>query len=185
MRLSKIIWILLIITALISCNSRNGNNSNLDKGDSAIGKVVSIIDGDTYDLLIDGKEKVRIRMEGIDAPEKGMPFYKVSKKYLSALCFKKDVKIEITGKDRYKRLLAYTYMEDGTELSHEMIRAGLAWHYKQYNSNRELSELENEAKAMKRGLWIEDNPMAPWANRKLHREGISTKDSFNIKMGQE
>ena len=71
-------------------------------------------------------------------------------------------------------------MEDGTELSHEMIKAGLAWHYKKYNSDTVLSDLEIEAKELKKGLWVNENPMAPWTNRSLHRQGISTKDSFDI-----
>ncbi len=183
MNLAKATSVLLIIATLFSCNARHGDKLCLEQGTTATGKVVAIIDGDTYDLLI-GKKKVRIRMEGIDAPEKGMPFYKVSKKHLSDLCFEKEIKIEITGKDRYKRLLAYSYLSDGTELSHEMIRAGMAWHFKQYNTNRELSELEKEAKAGRRGLWVDDNPMAPWTNRSLHRQGISTKDSFDLKANQ-
>jgi|WetSurMetagenome_2_1015567.scaffolds.fasta_scaffold00376_12 micrococcal nuclease len=149
------------------------------------GKVISIIDGDTYDLLTKDKETIRIRMEGIDAPEKGMPFYQVSKNYLGKLCFQKNVKIEVTSKDANGRYLAFTYLYDGTELSHEMIKSGLAWHFKKYNSDSILSNLEVEARNLKIGLWIDKDPMPPWENRSLHYKGISTKDSFNIKVGQE
>jgi micrococcal nuclease len=148
------------------------------------GKVISIIDGDTYDLLTKDKETIRIRMEGIDAPEKGMPFYRVSKKYLSKLCFKKNVKIEITGKDASGRYLAFTYLDDGTELSHEMIKSGLAWHFKKYNSDPILSNLEVEARKLNLGIWTNENPMPPWENRQLHYNGVSTKDKFDIKEGQ-
>jgi endonuclease YncB( thermonuclease family) len=168
-------FFLFAILLLSGCNNKIDKNRNLVEG-----KVISIIDGDTYDVLSVGNERIRIRMEGIDAPEKGMPFYKVSKSYLSKLCFGKIIKVVITGKDNHKRFLGYTYLKDGTELSHEMISAGLAWHFKKYNSDTALSKLEIEARTLKKGLWINDNPMAPWTNRRLHKQGISTKDSFII-----
>jgi len=184
MKKLSIIWFLLLFIPIISCTSKSGNNLSLKKGSIVSGKVIAIIDGDTYDVLLQGKKIVRVRMEGIDAPEKGMPFYQKSKKYLSYLCFGKQIKIKITGVDNHERFLAYSYLEDGKELSHEMIKAGLAWHYKKYNSDSELSELELEAKTKKTGLWVDENPMPPWKNRELHRNRISTRDSFNITSAQ-
>ena len=175
----------MILLLSISCNSRSGDKSVTEIEEEISGKIIKIIDGDTYDILLNGNETARVRMEGIDAPERGMPFYRVSKNYLAELCFKKYVTLQITGKDRYKRLLALSFLEDGTELSHLMIEAGLAWHFKKYNSDDELANLEIEARKSKRGLWIDKNPMPPWENRKLHRSGISTKDSFDIKVGQD
>jgi len=175
----------LILICSISCTSKSGDHSTLKKDSKYFGKVISIIDGDTYDVLIQGNKTIRVRMEGIDAPEKGMPFYRVSKKYLSDLCFNKTVTLLVTGADRYDRIIAYTFLSNGTELGHEMIKAGLAWHFKKYNSEPDLSELEIEAIRLRKGLWVDENPMAPWENRKLHRNGISTKDSFNIKVTQE
>jgi len=182
MRRPTLIYLFLLLISIISCTSKtdNSNDPSLKKGSTVSGKVISIIDGDTYDLLIQGNKTIRVRMEGIDAPEKGMPFYRKSKKHLSDLCFGKQVKIKITGVDHHERYLAYTYLEDGKELSREMIKAGFAWHFKKYNSESELSELELGAKTLKKGLWIDENPMSPWDNRKLHRDGISTKDSFYI-----
>lgn len=171
-------FLIATISILYSC----GNSTSDPKvGESISGKVISIIDGDTYDILVTGNKTIRIRMEGIDAPEKGMPFYKVSKKFLSELCYNKNVIINITGKDDYNRFLARTYLNKYTELSQEMIEAGLAWHFKKYNSDTILSRLEVEARNLRKGLWIDKRPMAPWTNRSLHWQGISTKDSFNIK----
>lgn len=180
MRNLSIIWFVLISISIIACTSKSGKIPSLEKGSTVSGKVISIIDGDTYDALLPSNKTIRVRMEGIDAPEKGMPFYQKSKKYLSSLCFNKQVKIKITGTDNYDRFLAYAYLEDSKELSQEMIKAGYAWHFKKYNSDTVLSNLEIEAKNLKKGLWSEENPMAPWTNRSLHRQGISTKDSFNI-----
>ncbi len=124
-------------------------------------------------------------MEGIDAPEKGMPYYRVAKKYLGELCYGKHVRLEPTGKDIHGRTLAFSYLDDGSELSHEMIKAGLAWHFKKYSSDSGLANLEIEARNSRVGLWADENPMPPWENRSLHRNGVSTKDSFDIKEGQQ
>lgn len=148
------------------------------------GKVIGILDGDTYDLLTPDKKTIRVRMAAIDAPERGMPFYNVSKQQLAKLCFGKMVTLKEDARDRYDRIVAFTYLADSTEVSAEMLKAGMAWHFKKYNSDPELAKLEVEARKAKRGLWIDKHPMEPWRNRKLHRSGISTKDSFDIKPGQ-
>lgn len=180
----KIIFFSLLLIFTVACKSKRDSNKPLTIGDKVSGKVISIIDGDTYDILIMEKMTIRIRMEGIDAPERGMPFYRVSKNYLSELCFGKNVKVKITGKDGNTRFIGYSYLDNGSELAHEMVKAGLAWHFKKYNSDSTLSRLENEARYLRKGIWTQDNPMPPWINRSLHRQGISTRDSFNISDSQ-
>ena len=175
---SKKHGILFLLLFFISCN--NISDDKIESGSNQ-GKVISILDGDTYDILVEGNKTIRVRMEGIDAPEKGMPFYRVSKSYLGEMCFNKNVRLEVTGKDLHGRTLAFSYLDDGRELSHEMIKAGLAWHFKKYSTDTVLSNLEIMARNSKLGLWVDKNPMPPWENRRLHRDGISTKDSFNIK----
>lgn len=172
------ILILAVFLILNTFCTSQGRKALPKDGETVSGKVVAVLDGDTYDVMIWGNEKIRVRMEGIDAPERGMPFYQVSKKYLNDLCYGKQVTLDVTGTDQYGRTLGFTYLEDGRELGREMVKAGLAWHYKYYNSDTILSNLENEAKRLKKGLWIDKNPMPPWENRRLHRKGISTKDSF-------
>lgn len=140
-------------------------------------KVIAIIDGDTYDIL-DEKKIIRIRMDGIDAPERGMPYNKVSKKYLSDLIFGKIIQVKMGELDKYDRTIAQTYLLDGTDVSLEMIRAGLAWHFKKYSSNEEYAKVEVEARGNKLGLWQENNPIPPWDVRMLHRNGVSTKELF-------
>lgn len=163
-------YFLVIILSCTSCNQDEGNS----------GKVIAVLDGDTYDVLMKENKTVRVRMEGIDAPEKGMPFYRVSKNYLAELCFGKNISLVENGMDKHGRTLAFSYLDDGRELSHEMIKAGLAWHFKQYSSDSILAGLEVAARNSRAGLWADNNPMAPWENRRLHRAGISTKDSFEI-----
>jgi micrococcal nuclease len=142
-------------------------------------KVIGIVDGDTYDVL-KNNETIRIRVNAIDAPEKGMPFYRVSKEYLSSLCFGKFVKLDIVKKDQHDRFVARAILPDGIDIPTEMIKAGMAWHFKEFSSDETLSELENTARQNKIGLWKDGHPIEPWKIRKLHREGISTKDSFDL-----
>ena len=149
-------------------------------GEPVSGKVVRVLDGDTYDLLLENKKTVRVRMEGIDAPEIGMPYSRKATQYLGELCKGQTITIDTLNKDQYGRVLSYSYLEDGRELSREMIRAGYAWHYKQYNSDRELAALEKEAQKAKRGLWQDKNPIAPWEVRRLRRSGVSTREMFEI-----
>lgn len=166
--------LLFLLSVTVHFNSKAQANNQL------VGLVVGVMDGDTYDLLTENKRKIRIRMHGIDAPEKGMPFNKVSKKFLSDLIFNKKVSIIITDEDKHGRVVAKTFTPDGKECGEELLKAGLAWHYKKYNSEKKLAELEIEARRKKIGIWSEPNPIAPWEIRKLHRKGISTKSKFNL-----
>ena len=178
-RLFIISSILIFSTVInISCQNRQRRNLVPKNENYITGKIIHIIDGDTYDILIEGNKTVRVRMNGIDAPEKGMPFYQVSKKYLKDLCIQKTVKFKQTDTDHHGRIIGFTYLDDGRELSHEMIKAGFAWHYKEHNSDKDLADLEIKAQNEKKGLWKDNNPLPPWEVRKLHRQGISTKDQF-------
>ncbi len=181
MKITSLIFIAFLFYTSCRNVHHKARSTSTNQGNliSTSGKVISILDGDTYDILFTDKTTERIRMQGIDAPEKGMPYYKVAKNYLGELCSGQEVKLKITGKDHHDRTLAWSYLPDGTELSHEMLKAGLAWHFTKYNNDKDMAELESTAKANKTGLWADPNPMTPWDNRKYHRQGISTKDSFN------
>jgi len=164
--------LLVILPLIFSCNGkRSGNYNPSNKEKKSSGKVIAIIDGDTYDILLEGNKTERVRMDAIDAPEKGMPFYKVAKNYLSELCFQKEVRLVYIGIDQHGRSINRSFLTDGTDLSKEMIRNGLAWHYKEYSSDKELAELEIQARNKKIGLWADKKPMEPWLCRKLRREG--------------
>lgn len=161
---------LLFLLALSFSCVKTGERRSLSAEKSISGKVIAIIDGDTYDLLTEEKQTIRIRMEGIDAPERGMAFYRVSKNFLGELCMGQRVKIVQTDTDRYGRAVAWSYLPDGRELGHEMIKAGMAWHFKKYNSDIDLAKLEDEARAARIGLWHDAKPVAPWEHRKNMRK---------------
>lgn len=126
------------------------------------GKVVGIIDGDTFDMMLDGK-KIRVRMFGIDAPERRQDYYQKSKQALSDMIFGKVVRIETKSRDRYKRTLAEVY-EGNKWINREMVLQGMAWHFKRYSSDPRIAAAEKQARNAKTGLWSM-NAIAPWEFR--------------------
>ena len=129
-------------------------------------KVIGIKDGDTFVLLIYGKEQV-VRFAHIDCPEKKQPYGNNAKQYVSEICFGKYVTLIDNNKfDRNKRLIAEVILQDGTNLNKELIKNGLAWHYKKYSKDNDYAELELQARQNRIGLWADNNPIAPWDWRK-------------------
>ena len=131
------------------------------------GKVVSVTDGDTIKVLKDGKQ-VKIRLAAIDCPEKGQPYGQSAKKFTAKLVSGKVVRVWPTDTDRYGRTIAFVFV-GSTDLNKELLKAGLAWHYKRYSRDPELAKLEFEARAQKVGLWKEPDPVAPWEWRRNKR----------------
>ena len=128
------------------------------------GKVVRIIDGDTFELLVK-KKTIRIRLSSIDAPEKGQDYYQKSKQALSDLCFNKLVTVELLRKDRYQRWIGDVYSGKGQYINGWMIAGGHAWHYTEYSKSAPLAAAQATAKRNKLGLWAHGKPIAPWAFR--------------------
>lgn len=129
-------------------------------------KVVRVIDGDTIVVLNDRNEQIKIRLEGIDCPESGQDFGTQAKKATSDLCFGKQVKIDQSGIDRYGRVLGFVYTNDLC-VNEELLKMGLAWHYKRYNQDENLAQLEWLARNNKIGLWGMKNPISPWDWRRM------------------
>lgn len=133
--------------------------------ESFAGTVVGITDGDTIRVLRDGKE-VKIRLNGIDAPESSQAFGQRAKQICSELAFGKIVDVRVIGKDRYDRLVADIILPGSTSLNKELVALGMAWHYKAYSRDSTLASLESQAKSAKAGLWSDTNPVPPWDFRK-------------------
>ena len=131
------------------------------------GKVVNVADGDTLTVLDDHKTQHKIRLQGIDAPEKSQPFGQKSKQSLSQLVHSKMVTVEFEKKDKYGRTVGKVLLND-TDVCLEQIKLGMAWHYKKYASeqpktDREIyAQAEQLAKSQAIGLWRDKNPMPPW-----------------------
>jgi len=124
-------------------------------------RVIGVHDGDSITVLTSDNQQIKVRLEGIDCPELKQDFGQRAKQATSALCFGKDVRVQQTGKDRYGRTLAYVYVGDVC-INKELLKQGMAWHFKKYNSDPEYAKLENKARSQKVGLWSHPNPVAPW-----------------------
>jgi micrococcal nuclease len=103
------------------------------------GKVVSVSDGDTIKVLKDGQQ-VKIRLAAIDCPEKKQPYGQKAKQFTADMVAGKVVKIWEIDTDRYGRIVGFVFIGD-KNLNKELLRAGLAWHYKQYSRDPELAKL--------------------------------------------
>ena len=129
------------------------------------GSIVGVHDGDSCTLLV-GTTQYKIRLEGIDTPELGQPFGTRAKQGLSKYVFSRQVTVHVTGKDIYGRSLGTSFI-DGKSVNQQLVTDGLAWHYKQYSSDRKLAQAENSARRAKRGLWPDAGAIPPWQWRRM------------------
>lgn len=144
------------------------------------GKVVSVADGDTITILTSDNQQHRIRIGGIDAPEKAQPFGNRSKQNLERMAKGKEALADCPKADRYGRKVCKVWVRPEECLScgktldvgYAQISAGLAWWYRAYAKEQSLEDRgryeseENEARLRKRGLWVESSALPPWEWRR-------------------
>lgn len=167
----------LLLAMAAACTRRTAENkpalSANDKpgAQTLTGRVVRIADGDTVTVLDAENAQHRIRLQGIDAPESRQAFGTQSKKNLSTLIFDREVTVEFDKTDQYGRIVGRILL-DGKDINLEQVKAGMAWHYKEYQreqspEDRELyARAEDEARGARRGLWADADPIEPSAFRK-------------------
>lgn len=142
---------------------------------SLTGEVVRIIDGDTIYILDANYEQHKIRLAGIDAPERKQPYGLASRKHLAAIVASQQVRVEYEKRDRYGRIVGKVWV-NGIDACLEQVKDGFAWHYKKYQQEQNPEDrqryatAENQAREYGLGLWRENNPNAPWDFRRLHRQ---------------
>jgi endonuclease YncB( thermonuclease family) len=151
------------------------------------GRVVKVTDGDTVVVLDAAREQHKVRLQGIDAPERKQAFSEKSKLHLSDLVFGKDVVVRWDKRDRYGRIVGKVLVADRScgkppcpkdvDAGLEQIEAGLAWWYRAYAKEQTPDDRaahereEKKARARGVGVWSEKNPTAPWDFRKAKRSG--------------
>lgn len=135
-------------------------------GDASFsGKCVGVTDGDTIKVMKGGKA-VRIRLFGVDCPERGQDFYKRAKEFTSDMVYGRVVEVRPVDQDDYGRLVAWVSLE-GKTLNEELVSAGMAWWYKRYApKEKELARLEKQARKGRKGLWSLPDPTPPWEFRR-------------------
>jgi endonuclease YncB( thermonuclease family) len=133
------------------------------------GKAVKITDGDTFTLLVDGHEQVRIRIDGIDAPEKGQAFGNRAKEYLSGMIWGEELTVRVMKTDKYGRSIGKVSTPSVVDVGLEMIKAGYAWQYRDYNKEKPYEDAEILARRNRNGLWQDKNPIRPQDFRKTRK----------------
>ena len=124
------------------------------------GRVVRVADGDTVTILSGGSAQHKIRLYGIDAPESHQAFGQKSRERLAHYVSGKDVTVKWKSKDKYGRILGTVWL-GSTDINLQMLRDGFAWHYKRFDTNPVYAAAESEARAARRGLWVDPNPVPP------------------------
>ncbi|HDR2614733.1 MULTISPECIES: thermonuclease family protein [Enterobacteriaceae] len=136
------------------------------------GHVVRVLDGDTVEVLEPGNRLTRVRLAGIDAPEKSQPFGQRSRQALTALTADKSVHVSGSTQDRYGRLLG-TIWSDTTDINAVQVKTGMAWAYR-YHDRASVAEyvgLERLARESRSGLWADPSPVEPWRWRTMKKGG--------------
>lgn len=150
--LVRALWVLVLLLTFSGCGKAVGVD----------GRVVGVYDGDTITVLTPAKEQLKVRLYGVDAPELKQPFGSRAKEELSSLVFGREVRLQVSQRDRYGRIVARVYVGD-TEVNVLMVQRGYAWWYRDYAKRaKELETAEREAKAARRGLWADKRAVAPW-----------------------
>ena len=132
------------------------------------GNVVHIADGDTLTVLDSDNHEHKIRLAGIDSPEKKQPFGSKAAEALSARVKGKDVRVEWKARDKYGRIVGDVRLGD-RRINREMVECGMAWQYTRYDKSRDLREAEEGARKARRGLWADERPEPPWEFRRKER----------------
>lgn len=139
------------------------------------GRVTHVYDGDTVSMRISGADQ-RVRLQGIDAPEHDQPYGKEARAHLAYLVLDREVRLDMTGKDKYGRLLGKIRVQPADcrgcgktlDANLAMLTVGLAWWYRFYKDELSAEDqgryefAEKEARAKKAGLWQDDKPTPPW-----------------------
>ncbi len=129
------------------------------------GRVVSVIDGNTIEIMDANNETTKISLIGIDCPELGQEYGDKAKKFMEKIILEKNVFVKIQGKDRWGNYLAIVTFNDNTDPRVEILQEGLAWTAEK-NPIPELEGYKEKARGKSKGLWKQESPTAPWIYRR-------------------
>jgi endonuclease YncB( thermonuclease family) len=130
-------------------------------------------------VLDETQQQHKIRLAAIDAPERSQAYGERSKQHLSSLVYGKIVLVQWDKRDRYRRIVGRVFAAEcaamrcrySVDAGLEQIKAGLAWHYKQYEKEQppdarlQYAALEQQARERHEGLWRDTEPLPPWTYR--------------------
>lgn len=151
-------WIVLFLLLIVV-------SANVFAGEEISGKVKSVVDGNTLEIVDENNEIQVVQLSGIDCPEINQEYGVDAKTFLERLVLKKKVTFNVTGKDRWGKQLAIVMINGRVDVRMEILKEGLAWTAER-NPQQELEAVKEVAKEAAKGLWKQDNPTPPWVFRR-------------------
>lgn len=136
------------------------------------GKVVNVSDGDTITVLTPGNRQVKVRLYGIDCPEKKQAFGQRTTQFTAQRVAGENVRVQIIDTDRYGRSVGVVYAENGGNLNKELLTNGLAWVYTYFCKASFCNDWKQEELRARRahvGLWVDKTPIEPWEWRRMRK----------------
>lgn len=165
---------LLVLLGSVFCAAAAGPSLHVPW--TTQGEVVSVQDGDTFDLRTADRGTFRVRLAASDSPETGQGYWRVARSQLQSLLESGSVRVDCYKDDGRERAVCRVYA-GSTDVGLAMVEAGLAWHFKRFESEQTADEREAfaqaelGARAAHRGLWTQPDPMPPWECRAAKRQG--------------
>jgi endonuclease YncB( thermonuclease family) len=150
----------LLIFVVVMMSGMTGFAGNILNG-----KVTSVIDGNTFEMIAEDNDTYKIMLYGIDSPELGQEFGEKAKKFLEKMILDKTVNVTIQGKDRWGNRQAVVLIGGTTDPRYDLLEAGLAWTAER-DPIQELESVKEKAKIKGKGLWKEQDPTPPWVFRR-------------------
>jgi micrococcal nuclease len=151
--------IFLAATFIFICNSVFGNEIGMS------GQVITVIDGNTVEVRTEANEVMTIILADIDCPELTQEFGDEAKRFLEKLILKKEVTVELRGKDRKGNNLGVLFIKGKKDARIDLLQEGLAWTAER-NPHPDLEIHRTSAQQEGKGLWKQDNPTPPWIHRR-------------------
>ncbi len=152
------VLIVLMLIFVLLLSSRAAEASDMP----AVKQIVEVVDGNTLKVTTIEDDTFTVKLKGVDAPELGQAFGQESLEYLRELVTEKDVLVEYSGKDRWGNRLVYITTKSGKSINEIMIKEGFGWVDRFFVSQVELMKLQESAKTKNSGLWVKEEPLAPW-----------------------
>ncbi len=129
------------------------------------GKVVTVVDGNTVEIVSEDNETYKVVLAGIDSPELEQAFGEAAREFLKKMINDKSIHVELQGKDRWGNYVGVVYINKGTDLRRALLSNGLAWVVEK-EATEEFIQLEQMARDQGAGLWKEESPTPPWIYRR-------------------
>lgn len=143
-----------------------------------VAQVVAIADGDTLSVSHDGTTR-KLRLCGIDSPEKAQTFGQQAKNFTSDMALGQQVHVTVVGKDRFGRSISEVSLADGRNLNDLILEQGMGWWYEKYcPADQRRRSMESGARERRVGLWRDKAPVAPWTYRLLCKQQSKSKKDF-------